>query len=113
MLVLLLLSMTYAHTHTHVHNAHNTETDAQVDVTRRHQIVQEVLVNTVYLGGSPSLVEECGFGPGEAGYVKLQCVMSEHQADPLIAQYVGSATMKLLEAAGIDLATMQRAMTGE
>lgn len=42
----------------------------QIEMARKHNIVQEVLVNEVYLSGSPSLVEECGFGEGEEGYVR-------------------------------------------
>ncbi len=70
-------------------------------------VIQQVMVDDVYLsGGSSSLVCECGFGEGEDGYVKLQFQLAEHQGDPLISQYVGTAMMKLLEAAGIDLAAL-------
>lgn len=82
----------------------------QIDLARKHTVVQEVMVSDVYLSknGGVSLVEECGFGEGEEGYVRLQCALAEHQGDPLITQYVGSAMMKLLQSAGIDLAGMQR-----
>lgn len=82
------------------------------DVTRKHTIVQEVLVHDVYLGKSDSsqmsLVEECGFAFGEKGYVQMQCLMAEHQMDPLVTQYMGGAMVKLLQAAGIDLAGLQQ-----
>jgi len=83
------------------------EDEKSDDITKRHTAVQQVLVEDVYLGrehtSSSSLVEECGFGPGEVGYVRMQCAMAEHQNDPLVAQYVGSAMQKVLQAAGIDL----------
>lgn len=78
-----------------------------MDMAMKHQIVQDTLVHDVYLGGSPSLVEECGFEDGEKGYVFMQCVMSEHQNDPLIGQYVGSAMLQLMKAAGIDMSQIQ------
>ncbi len=77
--------------------------DATMDMAMKHQIVQDTLVSDVYLGGDPSLVEECGFEGGEKGYVFMQCVMAEHQNDPLIGQYVGSSMMQLMKAAGIDM----------
>jgi hypothetical protein len=86
----------------------------QIDMARRHTVIQQVMVDDVYLsGGSSSLVSECGFGEGEDGYVKLQFQLAEHQGDPLISQYVGTAMMKLLEAAGIDLAALQRQAQGQ
>lgn len=87
-------------------NARNDMAEIQV----KHTIVQDVLVNDVYLGGSPTFAEECGFGTGERGYVFMQCVMAEHQSDPLVAQYVSAGMMKVLGAAGLDPATLQAAM---
>ena len=89
------------------------------DLARRHTVVQEVMVADVYLsptssatgGGTAAattLVEDFGFGPGESGYVRMQCALAEHQGDPLIAQYVGAAILKLLDAAGIDVEAMQK-----
>mmetsp|Transcript_8755 Transcript_8755/g.12740 ORF Transcript_8755/g.12740 Transcript_8755/m.12740 type:complete len:373 (-) Transcript_8755:284-1402(-) len=77
----------------------------------KHSVVQDVLVNKVYLGptspgSSTTLVSECGFGEGERGYVLLQCAMAEHQADPLCAQYIGAAMMRLLQSAGMDMQSM-------
>ena len=87
---------------------------ANVENTRKHTIVQQVLVHDVYLGptkeSSKSLVEDSGFGKGEKGYVQMQCLMAEHQADPLVAQYMGGAMMRLLQAAGIDLQAMQEGL---
>jgi hypothetical protein len=81
----------------------------QMDLAMKHHVVQEALVDDVYLGGEPSLVEESGFGKGEEGYVLMQCVLAEHQNDPLVAQYIGTAMMKVLTAAGLDMQTLQRA----
>jgi hypothetical protein len=83
----------------------------QIELARKHTVVQEVMVSDVYLSkrdGAPSLVEECGFGKGEAGYVRMQCALAEHQNDPLITQYVGSAIVRLLQSAGIDMEALQK-----
>ncbi|KAL7545973.1 hypothetical protein ACHAWF_009323 [Thalassiosira exigua] len=83
----------------------------QLDLARRHTAVQWVMVNDVYLSesgeGGVTLVQECGFGEGEDGYVRMQAAMAEHQADPLISQYVGAAMVRLLQSAGIDVGAMQ------
>lgn len=79
------------------------DTDEQLKIAAKHSAVQDVLVNHVYLGGEPSIVSEFGFGEGEQGYVFLQCAMADHQSDPLVAQYVGSAMMKIMTAAGLDM----------
>ena len=87
-----------------------------IELARKHTVVQEVMVSDVYLSSSgegngsasPSRVEECGFGGGEAGYVRMQCALAEHQNDPLITQYVGSAILRLLQSAGIDMEALQR-----
>lgn len=78
------------------------------EMQMRHSIVQEAMITHVYLGGEPTLVSELGFGEGERGYVFLQLVMSEHQSDPLVAQYVSSGMMQVLNAAGLDPATLQK-----
>jgi len=83
--------------------------NAGMDMAMKHQVVQDTLVHDVYLGGEPSLVEECGFEKGEKGYVFMQCVMAEHQNDPLVSQYVGSAMMAILKSAGIDLGEIEAA----
>ena len=41
-----------------------TTNDAQQEMGLKHSIIQDVVVNQVYLGGDPSLVEELGFGSG-------------------------------------------------
>lgn len=82
-----------------------------MEAAQRHHAVQEALVHKVYFGGSPqSLLEECGFLPGEDGYVRLQIAMADHQNDPLISQYVGHSMMKVLQAAGLggDITAMRR-----
>ena len=69
------------------------------------------MVYKVYFGGSPkTLLEDCGFEAGEDGYVRLQLAMANHQNDPLVAEYVGSSMMKLLQVAGLggDIAGMLR-----
>jgi len=78
------------------------------DMAQKHQIVQDILVNMVYLGGDPSLVEKCGFESGEKGYVFMQCIMAEHQNDPLIAQYIGNAMMQVLTSAGLDMTALNK-----
>lgn len=83
--------------------------NAGMDMAMKHQVVQEALVHDVYLGGNPSLVEECGFGTGEKAYVFMQCVMAQHQTDPLVAQYVGTGMMRVLQSAGIDLSQLEAA----
>jgi len=67
----------------------------------KHTALQKILVHDVYLGGTPSLLQQCGFETSEKGYVLMQCTLSKHQNDPLIAQYVGGAMMRAMEAAGI------------
>lgn len=81
--------------------------NVDIELARKHRVLQEILVEQVYLGGSPSLVEELGFGSGALGYAKLQCAMTEHEGDPLMAQYAASAMMKILSAAGIDIDSIQ------
>jgi hypothetical protein len=83
--------------------------NVQIEMAQRHHIVQETLVNEVYLGGDPCLVTELGFGKGPQAYVKMQLAMAEHQSDPLVGQYVGVAMMQILKAAGLDLNAMQQA----
>jgi hypothetical protein len=69
----------------------------------KHEVLQDVIINVVYMGGSPSLTEECGFGKGAQAYAKIQCAMSDHESDPLIGQYVTAALMRVWEAAGLNL----------
>lgn len=89
--------------------AQNDSPEAQAaELAYKHTQIQQIMVYDVYLSGSPSLVEECGFGKGEEGYVRMQGALADHQTDPLIAQYVGGAMLKLLEAAGIDVRKLQQ-----
>lgn len=84
--------------------------NSAMDMARKHHIVQDTLVHDVYLGGNPTLVQELGFEEnGEKGYVLMQCIMAEHQNDPLVAQYVGAGMMKVLVSAGIDMAEIEAA----
>jgi hypothetical protein len=78
-----------------------------IELAHKHTTIQKIMVYDVYLAGSPSLVEECGFGGGEEGYVRMQGSLAEYQNDPLISQYVGGAMLKLLESAGIDVKNLQ------
>jgi len=87
-------------------NSAAAEAAPGTELNAKHTAVQNILVNEVYLGGSPSLVEQCGFEASEKGYVMMQCVMTEHQTDPLVAQYIGSAMMRVLQSAGLDPASL-------
>ena len=78
-----------------------------MEVARKHQVLQDVIVNSVYLGGNPSVVEEAGFGSGPEAYAKVQCAMSDHEGDPLIAQYASSSMIKIWDAAGLDISSIQ------
>jgi hypothetical protein len=80
--------------------------DPEQEVALKHQVLQNVIVNEVYLGGNPSLVESSGFGPGARGYAKLQCAMSDHEGDPLIAEYATAAMIKIWSAAGLDISSV-------
>jgi len=84
-----------------------SDPDPQMEVAKKHQILQHVIVEKVYLGGNPSIVEEGGFGSGAAGYAKLQCAMSDYEGDPIISQYAAAAMIKVWEAAGLDLSDIQ------
>lgn len=75
----------------------------RMDVVHKHTVVQEVLVHDVYLGG---VCADCGFGDGVEGYVRFQMAMAEHQSDPLVQQYVGSAMVRMLQSAGLDMENM-------
>lgn len=77
--------------------------NSQIDSAQKHQIIQEALVHDVYFGGDPTLLETVGFDATEKGYVQMQSVMAEHQSDPLVAQYIGSAMMQIMKAAGIEM----------
>lgn len=82
------------------------------ELTRKHTVVQQVMVHDVYMALDPvtgkTLVEECGFGEGELGYVRMQSALAEHQGDTLITQYIQVAMIQLLQSAGIDMLAMQR-----
>jgi hypothetical protein len=78
-----------------------------IELANKNTTIQKIVLHDVYLAGSPSLVEECGFGGGEEGYIRMQGSLAEYQDDPLIHQYVGGATVKLLESAGIDMNSLK------
>jgi hypothetical protein len=75
----------------------------------KHQIIQDVVVNQAYLGGSPPLVEELGFGSGPKGYALMQYMMAEFETDPLCMQYTSSAMVRIWQAAGLDLSNTPHA----
>lgn len=77
--------------------------DEQTTLQEKHKLLQEVLFHDVYLAGDPSIVEQIGFGPGAQGYAKLQCALTDHEGDPLLAEYASSAMLRMLKAAGINL----------
>ena len=89
----------------------------QIEIANKHTVVQRIMVTDVYLkqdgADGVSLVQECGFGEGEEGYIRMQSVLAEHQGDPLINQYVGSAMVKLLQSAGIDMGELKEAAQGQ
>ena len=85
----------------------DSEEGRAMELAYKHTVIQNIMVYDVYLAGSPCLVEECGFGKGEEGYVRMQGALADHQSDPLISQYVGGAMLKLLESAGIDMKNWQ------
>ena len=64
------------------------------------------------MSGSPSLIEEAGFGSGDKGYAGLQCAMSDHEGDPLINQYAGASMQKIWEAAGLPMSAFQGSAGG-
>jgi len=73
-----------------------------LDLKNKHTLVQEYLINNVYLGGDETILDMSNFGNTEGGYIKLQMAMAQHQNDPLIAQYLGSGMQKVMEAAGLN-----------
>jgi hypothetical protein len=80
-----------------------TGPDPNIVLQEKHKILQDILVTQVYLGGNPSLVEQVGFGTGAQAYAKLQCAMTDHEGDPLMAEYASSAMLKVFRASGIDV----------
>jgi len=83
-------------------NSDDSKSSPMDILKRKHTTMQETLIEHVYLGGEPSVLEEAGFEKSEIGYVSLQIAMAEHQHDPLIAQYLGGGMMKVMEAAGLN-----------
>jgi len=80
------------------------QADQQIVMGMKHAIIQEVVVNKVYLGGDTPLTVELGFGSGPKGYALMQYVMAYHESDPLCMQYTSSSMQKIWNAAGLDLA---------
>jgi hypothetical protein len=85
----------------------------QMEMGLKHGIIQDVVVNQVYLGGNPPLVEELGFGTGAKGYAIMQYVMAYHENDPLCMQYISSSMVKIWQAAGLDLSNVNPAAVGK
>ena len=79
------------------------QADPHMEMGMKHSIIQDVVVNQVYLGGDTALVEELGFGSGPKGYALMQYVMAYHESDPLCMQYTSSSMSKIWKAAGLDL----------
>jgi len=79
------------------------QSDPQIEMGLKHSIIQDVVVNKVYLGGDTPLTEELGFGSGSKGYALMQYVMAYHESDPLCMQYTSSSMSKIWKAAGLDL----------
>ena len=84
------------------------EPDTEIELGKKHQIIQNIVVNQVYLGkdnekDKKGLVETLGFGAGPKGYAYMQYRMAYHENDPLCLQYTSSAMTKIWKAAGLDL----------
>lgn len=79
------------------------QSDPQMEMGMKHSIIQDAVVNNVYLGGDTPLTEELGFGSGPKGYALMQYVMAYHESDPLCMQYTTSSMSKIWKAAGLDL----------
>jgi len=79
------------------------QADKNMEMGMKHSIIQDVVVNNVYLGGDTPLTEELGFGSGPKGYALMQYVMAYHESDPLCMQYTSSSMSKIWAAAGLDL----------
>jgi len=88
------------------------QSDPQIEMGMKHSIIQDVVVNQVYLGGDPPLVEKFGFGKGPTGYATMQYVMAFHENDPLCQQYTSSSMSKIWLSAGLDLNTATQAAAG-
>ena len=93
-------------------NCFGSESDPQIEMGMKHSIIQDVVVNQVYLGGDPPLVEKFGFGKGPTGYATMQYVMAFHENDPLCQQYTSSSMSKIWLSAGLDLNTATQAAAG-
>ena len=85
-----------------------------MEMGMKHSIIQDVVVNQVYLGGDPiALVEELGFGSGPKGYAMMQYVMAYHESDPLCQQYTATSMTKIWQSAGLDLGNANPAAVGK
>ncbi|GMH65006.1 hypothetical protein TrST_g9676 [Triparma strigata] len=71
------------------------------DMIEKHTAIQTLLLSSVYLSPSNNLCKQFDDND-ELGYVKMQCLLAEHQSDPLIAQYVGKSMVEVLKAGGMD-----------
>jgi hypothetical protein len=95
-----------------LHNIQNRtggieEDDKDLELQKKHMVLQTIIVEEVYLGGSPSLVEQTGFGSGATGYAKIQCALSDHEGDSIMANYASTAMIKTLDAAGIEVDSIE------
>eukprot|EP00527_Entomoneis_sp_CCMP2396_P002075 CAMPEP_0198143002 /NCGR_PEP_ID=MMETSP1443-20131203/5646_1 /TAXON_ID=186043 /ORGANISM="Entomoneis sp., Strain CCMP2396" /LENGTH=317 /DNA_ID=CAMNT_0043806139 /DNA_START=98 /DNA_END=1048 /DNA_ORIENTATION=+ len=73
------------------------------ETAMKHQALQDIIVNSVYLGDSPnSIVEQAKCGSGAEGYAKFQCALGDFEGDPLIGEYTMSAMNKMFEAGGLE-----------
>ncbi|MGK3738464.1 MAG: hypothetical protein ACI90V_005311 [Bacillariaceae sp.] len=85
-----------------------------MEMGMKHSVIQDVVVNQVYLGGDPiALVEELGFGSGPKGYAMMQYVMAYHESDPLCQQYTATSMTKIWQSAGLDLGHANPAAVGK
>jgi hypothetical protein len=70
-------------------------------LTLRQHLVQEIMLQLVFMGEDCKILRKHGFDPSEEGYLQLQLTLSEHQHDPRIADMNKEAMIRIFEAAGL------------
>jgi len=82
--------------------------DDDLETGERHRVVQQVILDRVYLSSpkSEGIVESAGFSAGddgddavEVGYAKMQCALYPHRNDPFIARTGATAMARVWQAA--------------
>ncbi|KAL7579589.1 hypothetical protein ACA910_007955 [Epithemia clementina (nom. ined.)] len=75
--------------------------DVQQENIMKHNALQQILVNDVYLGSK--ILPQMGFESGAKGYAMFQCSVSDYEGDPLMQQYQTAAMKKVWDAAGLNI----------